>query len=258
MHPIICQIGPITIYSYGVMFALASLICLMFLLSQARKEGIDTNLFYDLFFWIIICSILGARLLYILTNLKFFLSQPKEIFMLNHGGLSWFGGLAFGFLAAVLTTKKHNISFLRIVDIFAPFLALGQAIGRIGCFLNGCCYGKPTKSIFGIALNGYEQPIHPTQLYSSFSLFLIFSILIIYKKKVKHVYGKVFCLYLMLCGIERFILEFFRGDTIPIPVFNLTLFQIFSLILLASSAILYLILRASHFPDGKAGKRRLN
>ncbi len=163
--------------------------------------------------------------------------------MLNHGGLSWFGGLTFGFLAAVSVIKKRKLSFLRIADIFAPFLALGQAIGRIGCFLNGCCYGKPTQSIFGILLKGHPQPLHPTQLYSSFSLFLIFSILIIYKNKVKHVYGKVFCLYLILCGLERFISEFFRGDTIVTPVFNLTLFQIFSLILIISSGILYSHLR---------------
>ncbi|MEW6009429.1 MAG: prolipoprotein diacylglyceryl transferase [Candidatus Omnitrophota bacterium] len=243
MHPIICQIGPITIYSYGVMFALACLICLYLLLKEAKKEGIDLNLIYDLFFWIIICAILGARLLYILTNLKFFLSNPSEIFKLHHGGLSWFGGLAFGFLAVVIITKNRHIAFLRIADIFAPFLALGQAIGRIGCFLNGCCYGKPTQSIFGIHFPGFLKPLHPTQLYSFLSLFLIFIVLILYKRKAKPAQGKVFFLYLMLCGLERFISEFFRGDTIITPVFNLTLFQVFSLTLILSAGFLYYILR---------------
>lgn len=225
------------------MFALAVLICLFFLVREGRQKGIKSEVFYDLCFWILLSAIIGARLLYVFTNLEVYLANPLQILNIRQGGQAWFGGLVFGMLAAIIFTKIKGISFLYIADIFAPFLALGQAIGRIGCFLNGCCYGKPTGSIFGLTFPGHLGPIHPTQLYSFFGLLLIFAILTVYKRGKNIVAGEVFSVYLFFYGVNRFLIEFFRGDTISSPVFNLTLYQIFSFLLIVSTISLFLILK---------------
>jgi phosphatidylglycerol:prolipoprotein diacylglycerol transferase len=242
MHPIICQIGPITIYSYGLMFALGSLACLIFIIKEGRRQGLDSRIFYDLYFWVLITAIIGARLLYILTNITFFISNPLELVKIYHGGLSWFGGLVFAIFAFIAISRLYKISFFILVDICVPYIALAQSIGRIGCFLNGCCFGKPTDSSFGIYLANLSQKVYPTQLISSFGLFLIFIILKFIQRQKGNFSGKVFSLYFLLCGLERFLTEFFRGDTIP-TLINISLYQIFSLISIFAGIILYLILR---------------
>jgi len=239
MHPTICTIGPFTLYSYGAMVALGSLVCLFGVLREAARGGIKSAIFYDLYFWILISGLIGARLVYILTNLRFFLEEPVEIFMIQHGGLSWFGGFFFGFLAVVLLVKKNKLSFFQIADIFAPYLALGQAIGRLGCLLNGCCYGRPSNFPFALVLPGHQERLYPTQLYSFFALLLIFALLALFKKRKGIVTGQVFSLYLVLYGLKRFILELFRGDIILTAFFNLSLFQIFALVEMAAGIILY-------------------
>ncbi len=244
MYPVICRIGPITLYSYGVMFAFASLVCLFFVVREGKKKGIETSVFFDIFFWILISAIIGARLLYVATNLDFYLAQPGEILNIHHGGQSWFGGFSFGLLAAIIFIRKRKLSFLLIADIFAPYLALAQAIGRIGCFLNGCCYGLASSSIFALKFPQHHNLRHPTQLYAFLGLMLIFVILIIFKKRQKIIIpGEVFCLYLLLYGLNRFIIEFFRADTISTFISRLTLYQVFSIIAMVSACIIYLVLK---------------
>jgi phosphatidylglycerol:prolipoprotein diacylglycerol transferase len=245
MHPIICAIGPITIYSYGLLIALGSLVFLIGSLKEGRKQGIPSGLFYDLYFFSLISGLIGARLLYVLTNLDFFRNNFSEVFKIYHGGLSWFGAFMFGIIAAFLVTKKYRVSFLRTVDICAPYLALAQGLGRLGCLLNGCCFGKESHAFFALNLSGHSQSIHPTQLYSFFGLILIFIFLENFKKK-EVANGQVFSIYLGLYGIKRFIIEFFRGDTISTPILNLTLFQIFSLIWILTAVILYTSLAKKH------------
>lgn len=249
MHPIICTIGPFTLYSYGAMIALGSLVFLFGVIKEGSEKGIQSAIFYDLYFWVLLSGLVGARILYILTNLRYFLSMPGEMFMIQHGGLSWFGGFCFGLLAVILVLKKNKLSFLKIADILVPYLALAQAVGRIGCLLNGCCYGRLSILPFAIALSGHEQRLHPTQLYSAFGLLIIFAILMLFKKKKTVIPGGVFSLYLVLYGLKRFIIEFFRADTIPTVFFNLSLFQIFALIEILCGVLLYIVLnRTSHLP----------
>ncbi|MBU2541017.1 MAG: prolipoprotein diacylglyceryl transferase [Candidatus Omnitrophica bacterium] len=252
MYPVICRIGPFTLYSYGLMFAFASLVCLFFVVKEGKTKGIQSTIFFDIFFWTLISAIVGARLLYILTNLNLYLAEPKEILNIHHGGQSWFGGFVFGMLAAIIFIRRKGLSFFYIADIFAPYLALAQGIGRIGCFLNGCCYGRLSNSIFAIESFSHSGARHPTQLYAFFNLILIFVLLSAYKKRRKEIIpGEVFCLYLILYGINRFIVEFFRADTISTPILTLSLFQIFSIIWILSAVIAYLILKTKHY-NGKA------
>ncbi|MDP2044527.1 MAG: prolipoprotein diacylglyceryl transferase, partial [Candidatus Omnitrophota bacterium] len=124
---------------------------------QARREKVDAEKIFNLLFFVFISGIVGSRVFYVAINFPFYLRDPLEMIMLQHGGMAWFGGLIFGFAAGSLFIKKNKMGLLKTLDLLAPFIALGQAIGRIGCLLNGCCFGKPAE--FGLLI--------PTQLYSS-------------------------------------------------------------------------------------------
>ena len=225
MFPIICKIGPFAIYSYGLMLALAVILCAFLLNRDCSRQGIPSSIVYDFVFVVVVSGIIGARIFYILLNLNFFIQNPAEIIMLQHGGLAWQGGLMAGTLAGLIFLRRKKQPILLFVDLTAPYIALGQSIGRVGCFLNGCCYGKPVW--WGIYFPVHGERLHPTQLYSSSFLLAIFFILKAYQKRTT-VPGRVLMLYFMLACTERFIVEFFRADHV-LSVFGLSEFQLVSL-----------------------------
>ena len=227
MLPEICHIGPFTIYSYGLMLVLAFFASTYLVTRQAIKEELDPDKILNLCFYAFIFGIFGARVFYVLSNVHFYLRNPLEIIMLQHGGLAWFGGLIFGSVAAALFIKKNKMGLLKCLDLLAPFIALGQAIGRIGCLLNGCCFGKVSK--FGIYFKVFDQVLIPTQLYSSLLLLLIFFILRFMQDR-KHLPGTILCTYLILYSMKRFGIEFLRNDS-PRIIHGLTLFQILCLVM---------------------------
>jgi phosphatidylglycerol:prolipoprotein diacylglycerol transferase len=227
MHPILFEIGPLTIHSYGVMLALAFVVGIWFATRQARREKIPANTVLDLSLVALITGIIGARILFVLRNLNYYLLHPFEMIMFWQGGLIYSGGLILGTLCAILFLKVRKVPIWKVADICAPSLAIGQAIGRIGCFLNGCCFGKPVS--WGIkfppgsfasyeqfsqglikSVNEYSLPIHPTQLYHSFTALIIFLILILVRRKKKF-NGELFFLYLLLYAITRSAIQFLRG-----------------------------------------------
>lgn len=214
MHPIICKIGPFTVYSYGLMLVLAFLAASYLTARQAKKENIDGEIIFNALFTAFICGVIGARILYVAQNFYFYRANPLEIIMLQHGGLSWLGGLISGSICAIVYLRKKEMPVYKALDLAAPFAALAQGLGRIGCFLNGCCYGKNDI---------------PIQLYSALILIFIFMILRILQDK-PHKEGRVFFTYLLLYGLKRFFVEFFRGDAV-IFFAGLSLFQVTSLIL---------------------------
>ncbi|MDD5108082.1 MAG: prolipoprotein diacylglyceryl transferase [Candidatus Omnitrophica bacterium] len=227
MLPEICHIGSFTIYSYGLMLVLAFFTCVYLASLQAKKERVDPESIFNLCFFVFIFGIIGARFFYCLNNFSFYLRNPLEIIMLQHGGMAWFGGLIFGTAAAVIFIKKNKMGLFKTLDLLVPFIALGQAIGRIGCLLNGCCYGRPSE--FGIYFKIFDQVLIPTQLYSSLLLLLIFFILRFMQNR-KHATGQILCAYLFLYPIKRFFIEYFRNDS-PRIFCGLTLFQILSLVM---------------------------
>ena len=212
---------PVTIYSYGLMLAIAVVVCTLMLAGDARRKNIKADFIFDLVFWIIVGGIIGARLFYILLNYHFFLNNPTEIIMIQNGGLAWQGGLIFGAMAGASLVKKKKIFLPDVLDLCAPYLALGQSIGRIGCFLNGCCYGKEVG--WGIYFPVHNAHLHPTQLYLSGGLFIIFLILRRYQKS-SSIPGLVFASYLILASVLRFGVEFFRADH-EIFFFGFSIFQ---------------------------------
>ncbi len=229
MHPIICQIGPFKIYSYGFMLALAFLLSSGIAALNSKKQGILPDHIFNFTFTCFLFGIIGARIFYVIENFSYYSKNLIEIIMLQYGGLSWFGGLILGSTFGLVYLKIKKISVYKMLDFIAPYLALGQAIGRLGCLLNGCCQGKTI--------------ILPVQAYSAFLLFIIFLILIFLQNR-PYKAGEIIFSYLFLYSIKRFFIEFWRTDNV-IVFHGLTLFQLLSIgLFLISSVKLFLIYKA--------------
>ncbi len=209
MHPIICTIGPFTIFSYGLALAMAFIVSVLLASARAKKDNIDPGVVYNVTFIGFVSGIIGARAFYVLSNISYYSKNIPEIFLLQNGGLSVFGGLILGTIAALAYIKVKRLSVYLIFDTLMPFLALGQAIGRIGCLLNGCCFGST---------------VIPVQIYASLSLLVIFILLRLIQDR-PHALGAVFYSYLLLYSFKRFFIEFLRADS-PRISFGLTLFQL--------------------------------
>lgn len=225
MHPQICEIGYFTIYSYGLMLAIAFLISSNLIISRAKNENIDADTILNLCFMVFISGVIGARILYVVENFAYYLKSPFEIIMLQHGGLSWFGGLLLSVASGFIYLKMKGLPIYRILDLMSPFVALGQAIGRIGCLLNGCCYGKMSE--FGLYFQAQKATLIPTQLYSSLILIFMFIVLRALQDR-PHKEGGIFFAYLLMYSLKRFFMEFYRADN-EIILSGLTLFQLISI-----------------------------
>lgn len=239
MHPVIYQIGPVTIYAFGVMLAVAVVVCTLGLSRDARTLGISQEKVFDFAFWVVINGIIGARIFYILLNIGYFIEQPVEILMVHKGGLAWQGSLLAGMGTAIWYIRRQKWPLGKFLDIVAPYAALGQAIGRIGCFLNGCCYGKVCS--WGPYFPVHHERLHPTQLYDAFGLFLIFLFLNKYRRGVK-ADGQAFLLYLVLAAAQRFAVEFFRADHYIVWA-QLSVFQWICLIIILTAGYFYAYLQ---------------
>lgn len=245
MHPVICTIGSFTVYSYGLMLALAFIASLTLVSRAAKRRGLDVDAIVNLVFLVFVAGIAGARVFYVIENWRYYLTDPVEIVFLQHGGLSWFGGLFAGTLSAALYLKKKKLCVPLVLDVLAPYIALGQAIGRIGCFLNGCCYGK--GSGHGLYSPAQDAVLIPVQLYASLALLAIFGILRFAEER-PHAAGTVFYLYTLLYSAKRFFIEFLRADN-AVLVSGLTLFQCISILIFAASLIgLIRARRPTHSP----------
>ena len=233
MFPVICKIGPITFYAYGLLLAIAVVASSILAGMRSRVEDVNPEIIFNLCSLSFIFGVIGARIFYIVENLHYYFKNPLEIIMLQHGGLSWYGGLAAGIIFAVLYIKKRRLALYKILDLISPFLALGQAIGRIGCLLNGCCFGS--VYISGLYFGVHNLIITPIQIISSGILILIFLLLRFFQNK-PHREGQIFFLYLLLYSLKRFFVEFWRADN-PAIFAGLSLFQIISIAILIASAL---------------------
>jgi len=240
MHPIIAKFGPLTIYSYGLLVAAGFIIGALLAARHAPKMGLLPDRIINLVLIILVSGILGSRTFYVLLNIKDYLADPVEIVMLTRGGLVFYGGAISAFCAALIYIKKAGLPFMDTFDLLAPFIALGHAIGRIGCFLNGCCYGKPISGWFGIAFeNGITRV--PTQIYSSLLLLCLF-VFLRNRLDKRNFAGQVFYLYLIFYSAGRILMEFLRGDNQAVFL-NLTFSQLVSLAIFIISLAGYIIKR---------------
>jgi len=221
MHPILLTIGSISFHSYGLMVALGFAAGLFLTIHFAGKEGIAAEIILDLAIYVIISAIIGARLFYVLGQPEYFLASPVEIIMLQNGGLVFLGGLLLSILTIIIYARVKALPVLKLLDAITPGTILGYCIGRIGCFLNGCCFGLPTKLPWGItfptsSLADFYFPgksLHPTQLYSSLIMLGAFAVLVLISRSKKFD-GQVLCWGLILYSVYRFLIEFLRYSPI--------------------------------------------
>ena len=239
MHPVLFHYGFFKVYTYGFMFSLAVACSLYLILREAGRLGYNKDTVLDLFFVILLSGIVGARALFIFLNLDFYWGNPREIFMLHHGGLAVFGGFISAIISAIIYLKVKRAPFLRMFDLFAPFVALAHSIGRIGCFFNGCCYGLAYA--WGIYSPLQNAVLIPAQLIDSFLLLMLFVFLRVLQAKNKTP-GRVFAFYLILYSLTRFCVEFIRGDS-PRLYLGLTIFQLFSILFFMFGLAVYFKLR---------------
>ena len=233
MHPILLRIpvpeflqalhiGPtLTLYSYGFLLAVAFMAGLWVASREARRQGQDAGRVTDMAVWVLIAGLIGAKLLLVLVDFHYYQRSPRELLSIFQSGGVFYGGLIGGGLVAWWYTRRHALGGWRTADALAPGVVLGQAIGRLGCFAAGCCWGKPTLLPWAVTftdINAARQvgtpmdtPLHPSQLYESFAAFLIFAFLLWLLPR-KRFDGQVTLAYVALYSAVRFGLEFLRGD----------------------------------------------
>lgn len=233
---------------YGIFISsamLAGVICCYFFMKKYEKDNIS-DVFVDFAPFLIIFSILGARLFYVVGEFDYYFKNPLEIFLINHGGLSIFGAIIFGILVTILFCKKNKINNSKFFDYIALFMPLSQAIGRWGNYFNQEAYGAPTNGFLKLFVDvQYRIPefqnfnyFHPTFLYESFCDFIIFLVLmfVFFKFKTRKD-GFIFYLYLILYSFVRFFMEFVRVDSV-LNFGVLTIAQIISLVIFIVCTIL--------------------
>jgi phosphatidylglycerol:prolipoprotein diacylglycerol transferase len=225
MHPVLIDFGAFKIHTYGFFIALAVLAGMFVSRHEARRMGIDADKVVDAFFYVVVAAIVGSRLFYVLTNLDLFVSAPLDVFKIWNGGLVFYGGFIGAAVVVIIYLRIHRLPLGKMADIAAVALPLGHALGRIGCFFAGCCYGKTCSQPWGVVFRHPDSlaplyvQIHPTQLYSSASNFLIF--LLLYScRRYKQFNGQLFWIYIVIYGVNRSIIETFRGDDRGVMLFD--------------------------------------
>ena len=205
------------------MVAIGVLVGLTVVFKLAREQGLNSDEMWNLGALVILSGILGAKVLLIVNDWTYYSRHPREIFsmaVLQSGGV-FSGGLVAAILVAFWYLRRHHIPFLRACDVFAPGVAIGHAFGRIGCFAAGCCYGRPTTMPWGVTFTNplaaefvgtpLNVKLHPTELYEFVAEVINFCVLYWLSKRKKFE-GQIIGLYLILYGVARYVIEFFRGD----------------------------------------------
>ena len=222
MFPRLLELGPVTLYSYGLLLALGYLAGLRLALVRARARGLNGDRVMDLGIWIIVSALVGAKLLLLYQDWRLFSSDPKQLLSLAQSGGVFYGGLILAVIVALWYIRRHKLPMWTTTDVFAPGIALGHVIGRFGCFLAGCCYGKETTVPWSVVFTDpFAQAnagtplnvhLHPTQLYESGAEALILAGLLLFEKRGRPFPGRTFWTYMLVYGLSRFVIEFFRGD----------------------------------------------
>jgi phosphatidylglycerol:prolipoprotein diacylglycerol transferase len=257
MRPILFRLGPWEVHTYGVMLMVAFVAGVLVARPRARAAGIDSRLLAIFSIWILVAAIVGARLTYVALNVREFAGDwwsvvnPVRNGRLEMTGLVMNGGVVAAAGALVGVARWNGLPVLRTMDVFAPALPLGEFFTRIGCFLNGCCYGEPSDRPWAVVFpresqagafqrgpSGDVHPIHPTQLYSAAYGLVIFFLLLAIERRWKRFEGFSVLVFCLLYGVARFAVEHFRHyrDESGL-LLGLTHNQILSIVLVLGSAV---------------------
>jgi phosphatidylglycerol:prolipoprotein diacylglycerol transferase len=241
-------LGPFTLHSYGVLLAIAFLAGLWVASRQAKRAGMDPGRITDMAVWVLIAGLVGAKLLLVVVDWQYFGSNPKELLSIFQSGGVFYGGLLGGILVAWWYARRHKLDGWQTADVLAPGVVLGQAIGRLGCFAAGCCYGAPAQVPWAVTFTDVysaravgtplDTPLHPSQIYESVAAFLIFFFLLWLAPRKKF-HGQVTLAYVTLYSAARFGLEFLRGDPDRGTWFQgmLSTSQIIAIVLMLGAAV---------------------
>lgn len=217
MSPVLIRIFGLNLPAYGTMLVLSFLAAIFLVTRAAKKHRIPSAVITDLAFWIMVGVIVGGRLLYVLFHLNEYY-DILSIFEIWHGGMMFFGSFIGAVIAGFLYVRKVKVPSLLLADLVAPAIALGEFFTRIGCFLNGCCFGIPTSLPWGVKFPRDSfagctpigsQHLHPTQLYSSLFGLLLF-IYLSFRGRRRYYRGEMFAQYLVISGLYRFLIDFIR------------------------------------------------
>lgn len=222
MHPIAFQFGPFTVHWYGIFVALGFILGFWSASQRGIRDGIAPEKVMDFAPWLLISAIIGARALHVISywDEEFARKPITEIFMVQKGGLVFYGGFITGVLATIFYTRWKHVSFWKFADALAPSVALGHAFGRLGCLMTGCCYGRKCDLPWAIRfpvghdthpIGGDAIPVHPTQIYEALLNFgLYLGLAWLYRRKKFD--GQIVAVYLMCYAVIRSFVELFRGD----------------------------------------------
>lgn len=217
MHPILFEVGSFTIYTYGFCIAVGALLGLSYMTWQGKKQfGLSFDTTNSLFVFIVVAAIAGGKVFFFFEDPGYYLNNLSKLF--TGSGFVFYGSFLFAVPVMLWFFKHHKIPTLAMLDVMAIVTCIVHGFGRIGCFMAGCCHGKPTESILGVTFSNpvcqaepLNTPLHPTQLYEAgFIFFLLFSLFLL--KNRKQFDGQLFLLYLMVYASGRAVLEIFRGD----------------------------------------------
>jgi len=267
VHPELFSIGPLTVYSYGVLLAASYLLGLRLAMSRAKRWGLDASRVLDLGIYIIIAALVGAKLMLLVVDFDQFRKSPGEILTLARSGGVFYGGLIFAVSVAFWFIARHRMPFWTTCDVFAPGIALGHVTGRLGCLAAGCCYGKPTDVPWAVIFTSplaaanvgtpLGIPLHPTQIYEAGAELLILVLLLVTERKGRPFAGRTFWLYMLLYAISRYIIEIYRGDPRG-EILGFSTSQFISLVLAPLSLVMlaWLARTTPDTPQAMRGRRR--
>lgn len=221
MYPILFRIGSFPVNTYGVFLALAFLAAIFVTAKLAARDGLPKDKIYDLCLWLLLSSLIGSKVLMLFTEAEY-RQNPKLLFSLDflRSGGVFYGGLLGAIIVGYFLMRRWQLPWWKTADACAPGIALGNVLGRQGCFSAGCCWGKPTTLPWGVRFTelGHEitgvptnTPLHPTQLYESFAMLVVFFFLLWLHKRKKFS-GQVILAYALIYAAVRFMIEFVRDD----------------------------------------------
>ena len=261
MFPELFSLGPVTVYTYGVLLAASYLLGLQLARRRAKARGLDPNRVLDLGIYIIIAALVGAKLLLFVVDFDQFSKSPAELLSLARSGGVFYGGLILAIIVAFWYISRHSLPFWTTCDVFAPGIALGHVTGRLGCLAAGCCYGKPTAVAWAIIFHSpiaaanvgtpLGIPLHPTQLYEAGAELVILLFLLFMEKKGRPFAGRTFWAYMFLYAVSRYIVEIYRGDPRGMVFGMFSTSQFISLVLapLSIAMLIWLARRGPELPD---------
>lgn len=246
MHPVLFEVGGLTVYGYGFMIVLGVIGGVAYLFVQGKKDvGLTFDQTNTLFLLIFIAAFVGGKFFLLLENPAQYLSEPKRL--LTGRGFVFYGSFLFAVPVMLWFFRKHKLNTYKMLDVMAVVTCIVHMFGRLGCFMAGCCYGKPSTGPLGITFTheACQAPLHtplvPTQLLEAGYIFLVMVTLLIIKSRFQKFYGQLFLLYLMLYAVGRSVLEIFRGDVARGFIVNgyLSHSQFIALVVVAVAVVVY-------------------